>query len=140
MSKREYQRLYKIKHQSHRCPEKRGYFCEVCLCYFARVSGCEVLWWVGLCLYLGVSVREDISGTKRAIFTTFLCMMPMSVARSFSGMLMTGRIAYRREGGDGSAQPWRSVIYDCLVPNFCQMLIDFNNSPTERFSDRLGSY
>jgi len=28
----------------------------------------------------------------------------MSVARSSSGTLTIGRIAYRREGGDGSAQ------------------------------------
>jgi len=28
---------------------------------------------------------------------------------------MIGRIAYGREGGDGSAQRRRSVIYDCLV-------------------------
>jgi len=30
-------------------------------------------------------------------------------------MLTIGRIAYRREGGDGSTQRERSVIYDCLV-------------------------
>ena len=45
----------------------------------------------------------------------FLCVLPMSVARSSSGMLTIGRIDYRREGGDGSAQRGRSVIYDCLV-------------------------
>jgi len=44
-----------------------------------------------------------------------LCMLPMSVVRSSSIMLMLGRIAYRWEGGDGSAQCGRSVIYDCLV-------------------------
>jgi len=48
----------------------------------------------------------------------FLCMLPMSVARSSSGMLTIGRIAYQRERGDGSAERGRSVIYDCLVP-FC---------------------
>ena len=61
-----------------------------------------------------LSVGEDISGTTCAIFTIFLCMLPMSVARS-SGMLTIGCIGYRREGGDGSAQRGRSVIYDCLV-------------------------
>jgi len=45
----------------------------------------------------------------------FLRMLPMSVARSSSGTLTIGRIAYRREGGDGSAQRGRSVIYYCLV-------------------------
>jgi len=44
-----------------------------------------------------LSVREAISGTTRAIFTKFLCMLPMSVARSSSGTLTIGRIAYRRE-------------------------------------------
>jgi len=39
----------------------------------------------------------------------------MSVARYFSGILTIGRIAYHREGGDGSAQRVRSVIYNCLV-------------------------
>jgi len=42
----------------------------------------------------------DISRTARAIYT-FLCMFPVSVARSSSGMLTIGRIAYRREGVTG---------------------------------------
>ena len=62
-----------------------------------------------------LSVREDISEITRAIFTNILCMLPMSVARSSSGMLTIGRIANRREGGDGSAQRGQSVIYDYLV-------------------------
>ena len=37
--------------------------------YFARGSGCEVLWWACLCVCL--SVYEDISGITRAIFTKF---------------------------------------------------------------------
>jgi len=47
----------------------------------------------------------------------FLCVLPMSMARSSSGMLTIGRIAYRRERGDGTAQRGRSVIYDYLVLN-----------------------
>jgi len=80
--------------------------------YFARGSGCEVL--CGVRLFVCLSVREDISGTTRAIFTNLLCVLPMSVARSF-GTLTIGRIAHRREGGDGSAERGRSVTYDCLV-------------------------
>jgi len=68
---------------------------------------------VCVCLSVCLSVREDISGTTHAIFTKFLCMLPMSVARSSTGMSTIGRIAYRREGGDGSAQHGRSVIYNC---------------------------
>jgi len=48
-----------------------------------------------------LSVRENISGITRAIFTKFLCMLPMSVTPSSSGMLTIGRIAYRREGVTG---------------------------------------
>jgi len=44
----------------------------------------------------------------------FLCMLPMSVARS-SGMLTIGRIACRREGDDGSAQRERSVSTIALL-------------------------
>jgi len=41
-------------------------------------------------------------------------MLPMSVARSSSGTLTIGRIAYWREEGDGSAQHGQSVIYIAL--------------------------
>jgi len=50
-----------------------------------------------------ISVREDIFGTTHAIFTNFLCVLPMFVARYSSSMLTIGRIAYRREGGNESA-------------------------------------
>ena len=65
-----------------------------------------------VCLCACLSVRQDICGTTRAIFTNFLCMLRMSVDRSSSGMLTIGRIAYRREGGDRIAQLGRNVIYD----------------------------
>jgi len=57
---------------------------------------------LSVCLSACLPVREDIPGTTRAIFTSFLCMLPMSVARSSSGMLTIGRIAYWWEGGDGT--------------------------------------
>jgi len=63
-----------------------------------------------------VSLSARISPEPHAgPLPNFLCMLPMSVARSSSGLLTIGRIAYRREGVDGSAQRERSVIYDCLV-------------------------
>ena len=41
---------------------------------------------VHVCLCLCVlSVRDQIFGITRPIFTNFLCMLPMAVARSFSG-------------------------------------------------------
>jgi len=52
--------------------------------------------WV--CGSICLSVREDMSGIGRAIFTKFLCMLPTSVARSSSDMFTIGRTAYRREG------------------------------------------
>ena len=52
--------------------------------------------WVCLCVCL--SIRQDISGTTPAIFTQFLCILPVSVARSSSDTFTKGRIAYRREG------------------------------------------
>jgi len=51
-----------------------------------------------ICLWVCLSVREDISGSTRAIFTKFLCMLPVSVARSSSDKFTIGRITYRREG------------------------------------------
>jgi len=54
-------------------------------------------------------------------------MLPMSVVRSSSDKLTIDRIAYRREGGDGSAQRGRSVIYDCLVLNIRPLLLSAVN-------------
>jgi len=63
-----------------------------------------------------VSLSARISPEPHARpLPNLLCLLPMSVARSSSGLLTIGRIAYRREGVDGSAQRERSVIYDCLV-------------------------
>ena len=82
--------------------------------YFGRGSGCEVLWWVRLSVSVGLSVclSDRISPEPHARSLPFLCMSPMSVARSSSDMFMTGCITYPREGGDGNAQLGRSVIYD----------------------------
>ena len=51
-----------------------------------------VSFWVSLCIVMStsvcvcvyLSVRENISGTTRAIFTKFLCMLPMAVSRPSS--------------------------------------------------------
>ena len=59
---------------------------------------CDEYVCLSVCLSVCPSVGQDISRTACAIFTNFLCMLPMSVARSFSGTLTIGRIAYRREG------------------------------------------
>jgi len=79
------------------------YFDEfLCLCVCASV-------------YLSVCLSDRKSPEPHARSLPIFCMLPMSVARSSSGMLTLDRIAYRREGGDVSAQRGRSVIYDCLV-------------------------
>jgi len=36
-----------------------------------------------------LSVRDHLFGSARPIFTNFLCMLPMAVARSFSGGVVT---------------------------------------------------
>jgi len=47
---------------------------------------------------VSVSLSDRISPEPHArSLRNFLCMLPMSVARSFSGMFTIGRIAYRRE-------------------------------------------
>ena len=43
--------------------------------------------YVCVCVCVCLSVHEDISETTRAIFTNYLCMLPMAVARSFSGVV-----------------------------------------------------
>jgi len=71
---------------------------------------------VSVCL----SVRQDIAGTTRAVFTNFVCVLPVSVARFSAGTFTIGRIPYRRKGfssplktrpgkGDGSTQRGRST-------------------------------
>ena len=67
-------------------------------------------------MYVCVSVcpRGYLRSHTRDLYQ-FLCILPMSVAGSSSATLTIGRIAYRCEGSDGSAQRGRSVIYNCLV-------------------------
>jgi len=67
---------------------------------------------------------------KRDLYQ-FLCMLPMSVARSSFGMLTIGRIAYRQEGGDRSAQRGRSVIYDCRL-HFVRAVHSCHPLPVDR--------
>jgi len=63
--------LLHTEYYNNSCVDQRMTFCY----YFARGSGCEVLWWVhvclSVCLSVSLSVLEDISGTTRAIFTKF---------------------------------------------------------------------
>jgi len=40
---------------------------------------------VCVCVCVRLSVRDHIFGTTRPIFTKFLCLLPMALARSFSG-------------------------------------------------------
>jgi len=67
-----------------------------------------------VCVSVCLSDRMSSEPHARSLPNT-LCMLAMSVARSSAGMLTIGRIAYPREGGDGSEQRGRSVIYYCHV-------------------------
>ena len=66
--------------------------------YFAHGSGYELLWYVCLCVCLSARISPEPHTWS---LPNFLCMLPMSVARSSSGMLTIGRIADRREGAKG---------------------------------------
>ena len=58
-------------------PDRGAEYCDgrVCLCV------CLCVTYPCVCL----SVREHISGNTRLTFTSFLCMLPIAVARSSSG-------------------------------------------------------
>jgi len=95
---------------------------------FARWRQCAVMG-----RHFGATWRIQMSrpsaAAMRLYVKLFLCMLPMSVARSSSGMLTIGRIAYQWEGGDGSAQRVRSVIYGCLV-RYCSSIVTMSLSYT----------
>jgi len=80
---------------------------------------------MSVCVFVCLSVREDVSGTTCATSTKFFVRVAY-----VRGMLTIGRIACRRDGGDGSAQHGRSVIYDCLViiVRRAPMLLNFMTS------------
>ena len=70
---------------------------------------------------LSVCLRGYFQNHTRHLYQIFLCMLPVSVARSGFGMFTIGRIACRQEGdffpienrlgkGDGSAQRERSML------------------------------
>jgi len=66
---------------------------------------------VCLCVCLSAMISPDAQALKRDLYQ-FLCTLPMSMAWSSSGVLTIGSIAYRPEGGDGSAQRGR---LPCLI-------------------------
>ena len=55
---------------------------------------------MSVCVSVCLSVREDISGTTRGIFTIFVRVAYVCGSVS-SGTFTIGRIAYRRPGGKG---------------------------------------
>jgi len=62
-------------------------YCDEYVCLCVRLSVC-------------LSARISLEPHSRSL-PNFLCMLPMSMAWSSSGMLTVGRIAYRREGVKG---------------------------------------
>jgi len=100
--------------------------------YFTHKSDCEVLWWV--CLFVCLSDRMSPEPHAWSL-PNFLCTLPMSVARSSSGMFMIGHIAYRREWvffptenalsarkeGDRSAQCGRSMLPMIALFHVCHL-------------------
>ena len=105
-----------------------GFLLVITLPMGAVAKYCDKFDCLCVCLSVCLSVRtEDISGTACATFTKFCvcCLGPWlgpplawdvkPCSFSTSGILTIGRIAYRWEVGDGSAQHGQNVIYDCLV-------------------------
>jgi len=80
-----------------------------------RLQSIMMSMFVSVSVCLSVCLRGRLWNHTCNLCQVFLCMLPMSVAQSSSGMLTIGCIACRQEGGDGSAQRVRSVVYDCLV-------------------------
>jgi len=79
---------------------------SIYFCYFHRGSGCEVLWWVRLCDCL--SVREDISGTTRAIL--YQIFVNVAYGRG-SVLLRQGDEIPRGRGSFGFFFPyWQCVV------------------------------
>jgi len=60
--------------------------------------------YVCVCVSVCLSVRQDICGTTRAIFTKFIVPVVYVRVSVLLQQLTIGRIAYRQEGDDGSAQ------------------------------------
>jgi len=67
--------------------------------------------------YMSVCLSVRISPEPHAQYLAIFCMLPMSVARSSSGMLMISRIAYWKEGRVTALHSvgQRTVIYDLKV-------------------------
>jgi len=86
------------------------------LCPRERLQSIVMSMCLSVCLCVCLSARISPEPHAQSL-PNFLCMLPMSVARSSFVMLTMGFIAWRWEWGDGSAQRGQSVIYDCLVFN-----------------------
>jgi len=85
---------------------------------------------LSVCVYVCLSVRISPEPQVRSL-PNFSCMLPVSVARSSSGVFVIGRIAYQREGvffplkmnnhlgkGDESAQRGQSMLSTIALLHF----------------------
>ena len=97
-------------------------------CYFACGSGCELLWWLRLCVCVCVcvcvraclcvsvclSVHEDISGTTRAIFTIFV---HVAYGRGSVLLRQGDEIPRGRSSFGGFLPHWQFIVqYSILDP------------------------
>ena len=78
-----------------------------------------------VCLSVCLSMRISPERHARSL-PNFLCMLPMSVAWSFSAMLTIGRIAYRQKGATGVHSTDECVIYNCLVTGVLDLGLGLN--------------
>jgi len=96
---------------SYSAPDGGAEYCDERVCLSLRVSVCVSLC---VCVCVCLSVRDHIFGNTRPIFTNFLCMLPMTVARSSSGGVVTccvlpvyrWRYIYTSQGCSTSPHSW----------------------------------
>ena len=74
--------------------------------YFARGSDCKVLLWLCVCVYVCLSVCEDISGTTHAIFTKFL----VHVAHGCGSVMAGWRNSKGKGQFSGFSSHWQCIV------------------------------
>jgi len=89
-------------------------YCDECVC-------------LCVCLSLCLSARISPEPHARSL-TNFSCVLPMSMARSSSGIFTIGRIAYRLSPGKGFLSHWKCIIgrergYSTSEVGLCYLLL-----------------
>ena len=108
-------------------------YCTVLLFITSPAGG----WWsIVMSASVCLSVREHISRTARAIFTKFLCTLPIAVARSSSGGVTKSEGRRQFWGFVQAIQKhWQSSLHRSL-----QRRCERNNSVANNVMQQKGSF